>query len=41
MLRLNELFAAYGYVGFLFEFYKGGYPVDTQGIRQLKIKAAE
>ena len=40
MLRLNELYAANGYVGFLFEFYKGGYPVDTQGIRKLKVKKA-
>ena len=39
MLRLNELYAESGYVGFLFEFYKGGYPIDTQGLRKLKIKA--
>lgn len=33
--RLDELYAASGKVGFLFEFLKGGYPVDPQGMRVL------
>jgi len=33
--RLGELYAASGKVGFLFEFLKGGYPVDPQGLRVL------
>ena len=33
--RLDELYAASGKVGFLFEFLKGGYPVDPQGLRVL------
>ena len=33
--RLDELYAATGQVGFLFEFLKGGYPVDPQGLRVL------
>jgi len=33
--RLDELYAATGQVGFLFEFLKGGYPVDPQGMRVL------
>lgn len=37
--RLEELYAASGQVGFLFTFLKGGYPVDPQGLRVLKIKA--
>jgi len=40
MLRLDELYAATGEVGFLFEFLKGGYPADGQGLRVLKVKAA-
>jgi len=39
MLRLDELYAANGQVGFLFEFLTGGYPVDAQGLRVLKVKS--
>lgn len=39
MLRLDELYAASGEVGFLFEFLKGGIPADTQGLRVLKVKS--
>lgn len=40
VLRLDEAYATKGQVGFLFEFLKGGYPVDPQGLRVLKCSAS-
>ena len=40
LIRLEELYAESGLVGFLFEFYKGGYPANTEGLKILKVQAS-